>query len=81
MADPQFIEVKLYSHWASALINGDYSGLEDEEEGDLNEYLSEEAPKHDMFYCVGKADDNHFGRPDIPAWLPGDISTYTFQIA
>ena len=35
----------LADHWVSALINGDYSGLEDNEEKTLNDFI-ESLPKH-----------------------------------
>ena len=37
-------EYQLSGHWASAIINGDYSGLEDTEEKQLNNWL-ESLPK------------------------------------
>lgn len=78
-AEPKFVTAVLYSHWASALINGDYSGLEDHEELELQCWLENQSADHEgMFYCVGKADDDQFDKPDCGG-LPGTVATYTFQ--
>ena len=36
---------KIADHWLSPIINGDYSGLEDQEEAQLNDFLAS-IPKH-----------------------------------
>jgi len=81
MSEPQFVEVDLYTHWASALVNNDYSGLSEADIAELDSYIENEQTDHGMFICTGKADNDHFGRPDIRGALPGDIATYTFQVA
>ena len=80
MSTPEFVTVRLYAHWASALVNDDATGLEDDEEAELNDYIASQSPHYDMFACVGKEDDDDFGRPDIPGALPGTVATFTFQI-
>lgn len=66
--------VILPAYWASALINGDYSGCEDSEEKEINEFL---------------ADNPHYGEcrsysdyPDIGRYnnLLCDVLTYTFSV-
>lgn len=79
--EPQFVDVTLYSHWATALLYGDYSGLEPSEEAELDAWLDSEASEYGMFVCVGVSDDKEHGTPDIRGALPWDVSTYQFQVA
>ena len=79
MATPEFVEVNLYSHWASALVNGDYSGLEPDDEAELEGWVEGQVADYGMFYCVGKEDNDHFGDPDNGG-LPGTVATFTFQV-
>jgi hypothetical protein len=81
MANAQFVDVELYSHWASALVNNDYSGLDEADIAELEGYVENERADNGMFVCTGKVDNNHFGQPDIRGALPGEIATYTFQVA
>ena len=36
---PETCKLQLPDFWASALINGDYSGLEDQDEKELNDFI------------------------------------------
>ena len=81
MANPQFIDVTLYAHWGSALVNNDYSGLDDAEIAELEMYVEDEASQHEQFLCVNKADNDHFGTPEFTGALPGTVATFTFQVA
>jgi len=62
-----------YSYYASYFINGDASGLSDEEQVDANAFAE---------YCggliVGCAEESHFGTPDNGG-LAGDIIEYTIH--
>ena len=74
---PEFETIDLYSHWASALINNDYSSTDLDKE-DLEEisYLSETIIPGALFY---DCDNSRFGFPDYPEHgLKGDISTYYY---
>lgn len=51
MAKIQTISVKLPAHWASALVNGDYSGLTDAEEKEINDFLTENPHFGPCFSC------------------------------
>ena len=61
---------KLSSHWLSALINGDYSGLEDQEVKELDSFLVN-LPKHyhlktpliGVWDVIGE--ESHFAQDDI----------------
>ena len=78
------IEHKLPSYWASALINGDTTGMEDNEIRIMNEFLEgfDLTDKH----CLDVADDSEF--MPCPSYihssyelLAGDYSTFTFAIS
>ena len=68
-----FIEFKLYDYWASSLINGDDSGLEDDEIADIDSFIESEG----LGPCVDVWDDSEFGRPECGG-LPGSVSTFVF---
>ena len=50
------IELKLPKFLASALINGDYTGLTDEEETTLNLWIKEQSEEYERFWCVSIKD-------------------------
>ena len=69
----------LPSHWASALINDDRTGLDDVEEYALNAVLNELG--HD-WYCVNASDDAYFTRlhdARLQGILACDVLDFTFQ--
>jgi len=66
----------LPAQWACALINGDESGMADEESAALDQWLKDTRPG----YCIGCSDE-----PEFTAWhdardyeLAADCLTYTF---
>ena len=60
-------EYTLPEYWASALINGDYSGLAEEEAAALEAWLEDEKPG----LCVGCTDEREFrSRHDAYAHCP-----------
>jgi len=72
----QIVELTLFSHWASALINDDFSGLSDEEAVIVNDFMIE----FDFLYCVDVKDDNHFTNThDMHGGMAGDCSTFIFH--
>lgn len=70
-------EVRLPIYWASYLVNGDASGLEDGEENQVQETL--EYLELDKWICVDVKDDIHFEYPFLPDLLGGDYCTYVFH--
>lgn len=62
----------LPAYWASALINGDYSGLEDGEEDEINAWLGD----HPRLSCVDVGEP-YLGRYD---GLICDVATFTFLV-
>jgi len=60
----------LADHWLSAIINGDYTGLEDHEVEALDDFLDYlpkhyhyKAPMHGIWDVIG--DEGHFARDEI----------------
>ena len=72
------ITEELPIYWASFLINGDSSGLEDGEENLIKETL--DYLELSSSECVDVSDDYSFrwGRSDLPDLLGGDYAVYTF---
>ena len=83
-----FTTERLPSHWASALINDDWTGYSEEECEYLQSFIANEL---NGLHCVGVEDDSSFQlAPTYYRWLPGlngfqplagDYSTFTFQEA
>jgi hypothetical protein len=67
-------EYLLPSHWASYLINGDASGLEDEEIKEIDSWYESEGVRS----CVGVEEDGFHWGNDASS-LGGDCSVYTFM--
>ena len=73
------VEYTLPNYWASALINGDDSGLDDDENATLAAWLN----NHPNLSCIDVADDSSF-----TAWHDAraynvkacDAATFTFQV-
>ena len=69
-------EITLPIYWASYLVNGDASGLEENEEKTIHETLEwAELTNHE---CIDVKEDISFERPYIPGLLAGDFCTYVF---
>jgi hypothetical protein len=66
----------LPSHWACAIINGDYSGLSDEEEKEIDAFLKREGIES---WTPADVSENHWftHHPDNGG-LACDVSRYTF---
>lgn len=69
--------VTFYAHFASALINGDYSGLTVEDTEELEkfwDYVGDGQP-------VSIEDVEYFGHPDVPNTKPGTVVDYVIHYA
>jgi hypothetical protein len=64
-------EVKLPIYWASALINDDWSGLDDRDEQDLKDWLE----SNSLGWCSGVSEDYEFSQF---RGMGCDVATYTF---
>ena len=75
-----FTTERLPSHWAPALINGDWTGYSEEEEEYLQGFIANELAG---LICVDVADDSSFQQ--APSYYTrmkaGNFSTFTFQEA
>ncbi len=76
-----FIDYTLPAYWASALVNDDWSGLEDAEDSELKVWLEAEGGDNKYFHCTGVDDDVQFSWRNDANNLGGDVCTFTFQIA
>lgn len=65
----------LPASWASALVNGDVSGLDDAESAQIVAWLESVEPG----YCVGCSDESHFAWRNDASNLGGDCLVYTFH--
>jgi hypothetical protein len=73
------VEYTLPNYWASALIDGDYSGDNDAEIAVINEWLAD----HPYHSCIDVADDASFMRyHDASSYgvLACNVATFTFQV-
>lgn len=68
------IEYKLYDHWGCSLINGDDSGLEDDEIAAIETFIKAEG----VGSCVDVWDDAEFGSPECGG-LRGTVCTFVFH--
>lgn len=59
-----FYEYHVAEHFASAIINGDHSGLDDTEEAALNEFMAD-LPNVSGHWTIDGADSECFTRCDV----------------
>ncbi len=69
----------LPTHWASALINEDYSGLDEREARTLDAFLSDN-PNLMCIDCSGDPEFRHFHDAMGYGVLPCDCAEFTFQV-
>jgi hypothetical protein len=81
----QLEQFTLPTFWACALINGDMSGMSDEDEAAMDCWFDQVLETYEMMHCVS-VDDNEGG--DFRRYhdasefvLACDVSTFTFQTA
>lgn len=66
----------LPAHWASALINCDYSGMSDAEVKELNDWMEYAKPG----YCIDCGEESFFTWRNDVNNLGGDCLEFTFQV-
>ena len=71
----------LPAHWACALVNGDFSGLEDREADELEAWQSA-ASEHNYGFCVDVSTETFFctGHDARAYVLPCDCLEFTFEV-
>lgn len=72
----------LPTHYASALINSDMSGLEEEDTKKLNDFVDRQVEKHGSFYCVDADVDNAYFTHghDMNRNEGADVCLFTFRV-
>lgn len=55
------IEYILPTHWLSALINDDWSGLDDKEEKEIRDWLNKEGKQYPRFWALCPSEDDDLG--------------------
>lgn len=76
-------QYELPAYWASVLINGDESGLDDDEMKALNRFLRYMMTVHQRCECVDVEEDSWFSTyHDATRFgvLPCDVALYTFHV-
>jgi hypothetical protein len=68
------LELSLFAHWATYLINGDASGLEDGEQEEIDSYLA----TLPGWSCIDVSEDYSFRRSNDASNLGGDCADYKF---
>ena len=74
MAKIKTVTLQLPAHWASALVNGDYSGLTNAEEKEVGDFLAENPH---LGHCLDCGDTTELGHYE---GLLCDVLTYTFPV-
>lgn len=74
VVDESVVYYTLPVYWASYLINGDATGLEDGEQERIDAFLR----KHDLADAIDVSEDSWFAWRNDAGTLGGDVATYTF---
>jgi hypothetical protein len=72
-----YYELTLAGHWLSALINGDETGLTDDESADLDAFMREYHSLPDLTISTSEDDESHFAI-DAVSGLHADCYTIRF---
>lgn len=69
---------KLPAYWASALINGDYSGLNDAEEKQINNWLDSHKKEGCRMWCLDCGEESEFS---TFKGMGCDLLEYNFDVS
>lgn len=75
------ITAMLPAHWACALVNGDESGMDDEEIAHLNEFVDDMVRTYGSCHCVDVSEDTQFSNYHEASHygvLACDVAEFTF---
>lgn len=70
----------LPAHYVSALLYGDYSGLNDEDVETIDQWLNDTSSEFNLFYCVDVKECGFKHSNDLDN-LGADCAEFTFQIS
>lgn len=76
----KFEHYTLPAHLASALLNNDYSGLSDDDENELDDWVTCQADNYPLFYCTGCSEEAEFKTSNDMNNLGADCLDYCFQV-
>jgi hypothetical protein len=68
-------EYVLPAYWASALLNGDSSGMSEAECDDMDAWYRHETPG----WCVDVSDEEEFAMSNDATTIGGAVATFTFH--
>lgn len=71
----------LPAYWASALINADYSGLEDIDIQELERFIARNKEEGKRFYCIDCSEESYFTPYNDAHTLACDVLEYTFDVS
>lgn len=71
----------LPAYWASALINGDYSGTSEQDTADIDKFIEGNIKPGCRFDCIGCGDEQYFKWGNDATNLGGDVLEYTFDVS
>ena len=74
MHEIETAEYVLPAYWASYLINGDASGLEDDEQAEIDQWLDRGQPG-----CCVDCGESEFSWRNDATGLCGDVATFVFH--
>ena len=79
----QTVQYTLPSHWASAFINGDDSGYEQEDLDAIDRFCEYVKEQHDCCFCIDVEEDYYFtsfhDATDFGV-LACEVSVFTFDV-
>tara|TARA_B100001094_G_scaffold92054_1_gene87986 strand:+ start:294 stop:551 length:258 start_codon:yes stop_codon:yes gene_type:complete len=78
MTESNLIELTLPNHWAAPLINGDDTGLDEQDLASLNEFCDDQLQN---LHCLDVKEDSSFVKHHdaMQYCLATDCSTFTFM--
>lgn len=71
----------LPEYWASALINDDYSGMNNLDIEYLEKFISDNKSDNCRFYCIGCSEQSFFSWHNDANNLGSDCLEYTFDVS
>lgn len=67
--------------WACALINNDFSAMEESEIKELNKFIEDNREENCRFYCINCSDEAYFKWCNDATSLGGNVLEYIFDVS
>lgn len=71
----------LPEYWACALINNDFSGLDESDAQEIENFIKDNQIDGCSFYCLGCSDEPYFKWSNDATNLGGNVLEYTFDVS